>query len=86
MNGDISRNESYVPFYRDQVLAWDVDPVGVRAVLVIAHPMPFDGSGVQLGSRVAVDPYALPPFGHAHHIRFLPIELLVRCDVAKCPR
>jgi hypothetical protein len=54
----------------------------MSAVLVIANPMPFDSPGIQLGSQISVYPDALPPFGYAHQVRLLSVELLEWCNFA----
>jgi hypothetical protein len=47
--------------------------MSVRAVVVKAHPFGFHGARIQLGAFTVMDPYGLPPFGHATKIRFVAI-------------
>jgi hypothetical protein len=61
---NVSRCKPYVPLNRDRVLAWDVNPVSVGTILVVADPVPLNGPSIQLGPRVSVYPDALPPFGY----------------------
>jgi hypothetical protein len=86
VDSDINWRELYVPLNCYQVLAWDVNPVGMSAVLIVAHPMPFNSSSFQLGPRDSVHPHTLPPLRHASQIQLVTVEPFIWCDVAKDPR
>jgi hypothetical protein len=85
VNSDISWHEPYVPLNCYQVLARDVNPMSMSAILVVAHPMPLNGSSIQLGPRDCVHPHALPPLGHASQIQLITVEPFIWRDVAKDP-
>ena len=55
------------------------------AVLVVPHPAPLNGSGIQLGACIGVYPDVLPPFGYVHQVWLLSVEMFVWCDVTDGP-
>ena len=59
--------------------------MSVCAIGVKSYPLCLCGAPIQLGARVLMDPYMLPPFRDSTKIGLGPIKLLKRGYLPKCP-